>query len=70
MLKSETESDCDRDFLSSTLVLRERTEGFAPRDKDKYTVVIWLEGNDPECIDDIIGGTIKFSMDFKIVEST
>ena len=64
------ESDCDSEFLSSSLVLRDRTEGFSPRDKDKFTVVIWLEGNDPECIDDIVGGTIKFSMDFKIVEST
>ena len=63
------ESDCDSEFLSSSLVMRDRTEGFSPRAKDKYTVVIWLEGNDPECIDDIIGGTIKFSMDFKIVES-
>ena len=64
------ESDCDSEFLSSSLVMRERNENFSPRSKDKYTVVIWLEGNDPECIDDIVGGTIKFSMDFKIVEST
>ena len=50
--------------------MREKKEGFEPGDKDKYTIVIWLEGNDPDCIDDIIGGTIKFGMDFSIVETT
>lgn len=29
---------------------------------DKYTVVIWLEGEDPECVDAIVGGNIQFSM--------
>lgn len=64
------ESDCDEEFLSANLVMRNRKEGFAPKDKDKYTVVIWLEGNDPDCVDDIIGGTIKFGMNFRIVETT
>lgn len=64
------ESDCDKEFLSSNLVMREMREDFEPGAKDKYTVVIWLEGNDPDCLDDIIGGTIKFGMDFSIVEST
>lgn len=64
------ESDCDKEFLSSEVVMRTQKEGFAPNDRDKYTVVIWLEGNDPDCVDAIIGGTIKFQMDFKIIEST
>ena len=64
------ESDCDQEFLSSTMVMRSQKENFNPRDKDKFTVVIWLEGNDPDCVDDIIGGTIKFGMDFNITEST
>ena len=64
------ESDCDEEFLSSTIVMRTRKEGFAPKDRDKYTVVIWLEGNDPDCVDAIIGGTIKFSMNFEIMETT
>ena len=64
------ESDCDSEFLSSSLVMRTSTEGFESNNKDKYTVVIWLEGNDPDCLDDIIGGTLKLSMNFKITEST
>ena len=64
------ESDCDEEFYSSTIVMKTKSEGFKPKDRDKYTVVIWLEGNDPDCLDNIIGGTIKFYMDFKIVETT
>ncbi len=64
------ESDCDKEFLSSNIVMKERRKDFKPKDRDKYTVVIWLEGNDPDCIDDIIGGTIKFQMQFNIVEAT
>jgi hypothetical protein len=33
-------------------------------DIHKYTVVIWVEGNDPECTDAIFGGYAKFSMKF------
>ena len=64
------ERDCDSEFLSSSVVMRTSGEKFKAKDKDKYTVVIWLEGNDPDCLDDIIGGTLKLSMNFKITEST
>lgn len=64
------ESDCDSEFATASIVLREITEEFAPRAKHKYTVVIWLEGNDPDCVNDIIGGTIKFRYDFRITETT
>lgn len=35
---------------------------FKPGDMTKYTVVIWLEGDDPECVDAIIGGEFKIDM--------
>jgi len=56
-------------FLSNTKVLENTTEEFKPGDVDKYTVVIWLEGNDPECIDNIRGGVVKMSMNFKVLEN-
>lgn len=31
---------------------------------DKFTVVIWLEGEDPECVDKIIGGELELAMSF------
>lgn len=64
------ESDCDETFLSNTLVMRNTREKFESKAKDKYTIVIWLEGNDPDCLDNIIGGTMKLSMTFRITEST
>lgn len=33
-----------------------------PGEIDRYSIVVWLEGNDPECIDDIIGGEMKMAM--------
>ena len=56
-------------FYSDTQVMNNVTSGFQPDDVDKYTVVIWLEGNDPECIDNIRGGVVKMSMNFKVQET-
>lgn len=54
-------------FYSSRLVMSELREDFYVSDIDKYTVVIWLEGNDPECLDSIKGGNVKMVMNFKII---
>ena len=67
---SRKESDCDEEFLTATQVMHTKVEDFKKGDTTKYTVVIWLEGNDPDCVDDIIGGVIKMQMDFKIIENT
>lgn len=67
---SGKESDCDCEFEASTVVMTTKTENFKPDAKDKYTIVIWLEGNDPDCVDDIVGGSMKMSMNFEIVENT
>lgn len=67
---SGIEGDCDREFETSNIVMTTAKQGFKPQAKDKYTVVVWLEGNDPDCTDELIGGTLKLGMDFKIVETT
>ncbi len=67
---SGKESDCDEEFLTANQVMHTKVEDFKKGDTTKYTVVIWLEGNDPDCVDDIIGGVIKMQMDFKIIENT
>lgn len=51
-------------FKSDTLIAFDHVEKFSPGDKNKYTVVLWLEGSDPECTDNILGGEIKIHMDF------
>ncbi len=41
---------------------------FEVGEKTKYTVVIWIEGPDPECLDWAIGGEIKIDMRMSIVD--
>lgn len=52
-------------FADEKLVIRDHVQRFSPGDITKYTIVIWLEGSDPECTDNILGGEIKIHMDFK-----
>lgn len=51
-------------FKSDTVVASEHVENFKPGDKTKYTVVLWSEGSDPECTDNIVGGEIQLHMEF------
>ncbi len=52
-------------FESSSVVASGVREAIQPQEIDKYTVVIWLEGEDPECINDILGGSIEMMMKFR-----
>lgn len=49
-------------FHDEDTVMLEVTENFEVGEVDKYTVVIWVEGDDPECKNDLIGGEIKMHM--------
>lgn len=40
----------------------------APMDVHKYTIVVWLEGDDPDCTDDRIGGHLGLNMQYALVE--
>ena len=57
------EPGCEN-FESDDLVCRLSNDAFKVGYVDKYTVVIWLDGDDPECVDDIVGGAVEFAMDF------
>lgn len=54
-------------FYSNEQAIIEQRKGLKVGDTDKYTIVIWLEGDDPDCLDHLIGGEIKISM--RIIES-
>lgn len=45
-----------REFLTEDLVAEGIRRDMEPGEVHKYTVVIWLEGDDPECNNDLIGG--------------
>ena len=51
-------------FESNDVVCHLANDDFKVGYVDKYTVVIWLDGDDPECVDDIVGGEVEFAMDF------
>lgn len=49
-------------FKSKDVVCSYHEENFLVGNVDRYTIVIWMEGDDPECVDSIIGGSVQFSM--------
>ena len=51
-------------FLSETVICNGIREEIADGEVDKYTVVIWYEGEDPECVDSILGGWVELYMTF------
>lgn len=51
-------------FKSKSIAVLEQRKNFTPGKKDRYTVVVWIEGDDPECNNALLGGEIKMHMDF------
>jgi hypothetical protein len=50
-------------FYSETVAVVEERKNFSPGDKDRFTVVVWIEGDDPDCNNELLGGGIKMHMD-------
>ena len=55
------ENGC-KNFKSDDVVCTYTEKKFLVGNVDRYTIVIWMEGDDPECVDSIIGGGVEFSM--------
>ena len=51
-------------FKSKNVVTSGERPELEPGEIDKFTVVIWLEGEDAQCLDDIKGGIIGLGMKF------
>lgn len=47
---------------SDGTIILEKVENFKPDDLDRITVLVWLEGDDPDCTDALIGGELKMHM--------
>lgn len=43
-------------------IILENVADFKPGDLDRITVLVWLEGDDPDCVDALIGGELKMHM--------
>ncbi len=53
-------------FETEKTVMTTLISNFRPGDVRKFSIVIWLEGNDPDTTDEILGGMIKMQMVFTI----
>lgn len=53
-------------FPSDDTMAEGRHDGVVPGEIHKYTVVLWIEGDDPECTDDLIGAYLGARMDFQL----
>lgn len=57
---------CDELFYNDRVVTEGIFRNYTPELIKRFTVVIWIEGDDPECVDDIIGGQFKVDMHFSV----
>lgn len=55
-------------FESDTVVTSQIVKNVKKDEVHKYTVVIWLEGDDPDCTNELIGSHIGLQMDFELIE--
>jgi hypothetical protein len=53
-------------FINDTIIARENFTKFEPGEIKKFSVIMWLEGYDPDTNDEILGGRIKLQMNFSI----
>ncbi len=55
------------EFKTETIITEERFYAYQPEQITRFTIVIWLEGDDPDCIDNILGGQFKVDMTIRIL---
>ena len=55
-------------FESESIVTSGTVANVEPGKVHKYTVVLWLEGDDPDCTDELIGGHLGLEFNFELVE--
>ncbi len=55
-------------YISDEEVATGRQEHVMPQEVHKYTVVLWLEGDDPDCTDALIGGHLGMQMEMDLIQ--
>ncbi len=53
-------------FINDYTIARKTISRFVPEETKKFSIILWLEGNDPDTTDDVAGGAIKMQMSFSI----
>ncbi len=60
----------DKTFLSEDIIMQQTFKNFKVGDVTRFTVVVWLEGEDPECVNDIMGGDVKLKMNLEVLSES
>ena len=55
-------------FVSDVIAAEGEKLDVAPGDVHKYTLVVWLEGDDPDCTNELIGGHLGFEMNMSLID--
>ena len=53
-------------FETQSIVTSGLREQMEPMETHKYTIVFWLEGDDPDCTDELIGGHLGMELQFEL----
>lgn len=53
-------------FITDQMVMRKTFTNFKPGQIKKFSILVWLEGYDPDTTDEIIGGRIRMTMNFTV----
>lgn len=55
-----------QEFKENDVIFEQEYEGLAPGATDRFTIVMWIEGEDPECLDVIRDGYVKMMWFFNV----
>ena len=55
-------------FVDNDTICSEKIDNLRPEQAKRFTVLMWLEGEDPECVDKLFNSKIKIEMNFSVEE--
>ena len=55
------------EFMGETTIVKKQVSSFGSGEYAKFTIVIWIERNDADTTDDVIGGQFKIDMKINVV---
>lgn len=55
-------------FKSDAIIEEKMRYDIAPGEIHKYTIVIWVEGDDPDCTDELMDGHLGLELNFQLID--
>lgn len=49
-----------------SIIMSRRNENLQKGHMNAFTIVVWLEGEDPECVDEVLGGKMRLEMKLSV----